>query len=210
MSDGNVRAVKDLNKYIQNSFGTFNKAFIDANPDIPSYVYKQLMGNVFNSMLSALGTPVRALYGNFGGFIAEPVSVFYGALRSGDVQQLRRASHMYFGFADTFQNGFKYMGKMFRKAAVDPQSLRNFTRKDFDTFVTGKELNKEIANAAAKKGELGPQTIQAWGEEMEALSNHPWFRFGPNAMTGFDGFTQATQKIAMDKGKHLMSYNEVS
>ncbi len=201
MSDGNVRAVKDLNKYIQNSFGTFNKAFIDANPDIPSYVYKQLMGNVFNSMLSALGTPVRALYGNFGGFIAEPVSVFYGALRSGDVQQLRRASHMYFGFSDTFQNGFKYMGKMFRKAAVDPQSLRNFTRKDFDTFVTGKELNKEIANAAAKKGELGPQTIQAWGEEMEALANHPWFRFGPNAMTGFDGFTQATQKIAMDKAQ---------
>ena len=36
---------------------------------------------------------------------------------------------------------------------------------------------------------------------MEALSNHPWFRFGPNAMTGFDGFTQATQKIAMDKAQ---------
>ena len=65
------------------------------NPEIPSYVYKQLMGNVFNNMLSALGTPVRALKGNFGGFISEPVSVFYGALRQGDVQQLRRASHMY-------------------------------------------------------------------------------------------------------------------
>ena len=86
MSDGHVRTVKDLNKYIQNTFGTFNKAFIDTTPEIPSYVYKQLMGNVFNSMLSAIGTPVRALYGNFGGFISEPVSVFYGALRSGDVQ----------------------------------------------------------------------------------------------------------------------------
>ena len=92
MSDGHVRTVKDLNHYIQNTFGTWNKAFIDTTPEIPSYVYKQLMGNVFNSMLSALGTPVRAMYGNFGGFIAEPVSVFYGALRSGDVQQLRRAS----------------------------------------------------------------------------------------------------------------------
>ena len=201
MSDGHVRTVKDLNKYIQNTFGTFNKAFIDTTPEIPSYVYKQLMGNVFNSMLSALGTPVRALYGNFGGFISEPVSVFYGALRSGDVQQLRRASHMYFGFADTFQNGLPYMGKMFRKASVDPQSLRNFTRKDFDTFVTGKKLNQEIANAAAKKGEYGPKVIQAWGEELESLANHPWLRFGPNAMTGFDGFTQATQKIAMDKAQ---------
>ena len=201
MSDGNVRAIKDLNKYIQNSFGTWNKAFIDTTPEIPSYVYKQLMGNVFNSMLSAIGTPVRALYGNFGGFISEPVSVFYGALRSGDVQQLRRASHMYFGFTDTFQNGLQYMGKMFRKAAVDPQSLRDFTRKDFDTFVTGKKLNQEIANAAAKKGEYGPQVIQSWGEQLESLANHPWLRFGPNAMTGLDGFTQATQKIAMDKAQ---------
>lgn len=201
MSDGHVRTVKDLNNYIQNKFGTFNKAFIDMNPEIPSYVYKQLMGNVFNSMLSAIGTPVRALYGNFGGFIAEPVSVFYGALRSGDVQQLRRASHMYFGFADTFQNGLPYIGKMFRKAAVDPQSLRDFTRKDFDTFVTGTEFNKEVASAAAKKGEYGPQVIQSWGEELEALANNPWLRFGPNAMTGLDGFTQATQKIAMDKAE---------
>jgi len=201
MSDGHVRTIKDLNKYIQNKFGTFNKAFIDMNPEIESYVYKQLMGNVFNNMLSALGTPVRAMYGNFGGFISEPVSVFYGALRSGDVQQLRRASHMYFGFTDTFQNGLQYMGKMFRKASVDPQSLRDFTRKDFDTFVTGTEFNKEIANAAAKKGEYGPKVIQAWGEELESLANHPWLRFGPNAMTGLDGFTQATQKIAMDKGE---------
>ena len=29
---------------------------------------------------------------------------------------------------------------------------------------------------------------------MEALTNHPWLRFGPNSMTGLDGFTQATQK----------------
>jgi len=201
MSDGNVRTIKDLNKYIQNTFGTWNKAFVDMSPEIPSYVYKQLMGNVFNSMLSAIGTPVRALYGNFGGFIAEPVSVFYGALRSGDVQQLRRASHMYFGFSDTFQNGLPYMGKMFRKASNDPQSLRHFTRKDFDTFVAGKELNQEIASASAKKGEYGPQVIQTWGEELEALANNPWLRFGPNAMTGLDGFTQATQKIAMDKAE---------
>ena len=51
MSDGHVRTVKDLNKHIQNRFGTFNKAFIDTTPEIPSYVYKQLMGNVFNFII---------------------------------------------------------------------------------------------------------------------------------------------------------------
>jgi len=108
---------------------------------------------------------------------------------------------MYFGFTDTFQNGLPYIGKMFRKASVDPQSLRDFTRKDFDTFVTGTEFNKEVASAAAKKGEYGPQVIQSWGEELEALANNPWLRFGPNTMTGLDGFTQATQKLAMDKAE---------
>ena len=45
---------------------------------------RALMANVFNSMLSAFATPIRALTGNFGGFISEPVSVFYVALREGD------------------------------------------------------------------------------------------------------------------------------
>ena len=114
------------------------------------------MGNVFNSMLSAIGTPVKALYGNFGGFIAEPAHVFYGALRSGDALQLRRSAYMYFGFTDTFQQGFKHMGRMFRKAAANPDELKDFTRLDFDRgIVENIELAEEIASAAAKKGEYG-------------------------------------------------------
>ena len=202
MADGNVRTIKDLNNHITQSFGTFNKAFIDTQPEIPSFIYKSFMGNVFNNMLSALGTPVRAMYGNFGGFISEPVSVFYGALREMDVVQLRRASHMYFGFSDTFQQGFKYMGKMFRKAAVSPDDVRDFTRRDFDGgTLSNMKLNEEIAAAAAKKGEHGPESILGWATELDAMGKHPWFRFGPNAMTGLDGFTQATQKVAIDKAQ---------
>ena len=86
------------------------------------------MTNIFNSMLSAIGTPVKAMTGNFGGFIAEPAHVFYGALRSGDLHQLRRASHMYFGFTDTFQKGFAYMGRAFRKAATNPEEIATLFR----------------------------------------------------------------------------------
>lgn len=201
LSDGNVRTIKDINHYISNTFGTWSKAIYDGAPEMPSIVYKSFMSNVFNSMLSAIGTPVKALYGNFGGFISEPASVFYGALRSGDALQLRRASYMYFGFTDTFQQGFKHMGRMFRKAAANPDDLRSFTRQDFDRGIPQNiELAEEIAAAAAKKGEHGPEALLSYHKMMDDLSKSPWFRFGPNAMTGLDGFTEATQKVAQDKG----------
>ena len=201
MADGHVQTIKDLNKYIDNSFGFWKKAIYDPNYKIPSALYKGLMGNVFNNMLSAIGTPVKALYGNFGGFISEPISALYGGLRQGDLKDLRRSSYMYFGFADTFQNGLQYAGKMLRKSAVDPGSLKDFTRKDFN-WKEGIDmtLNNKIAEASAKKGFYGPQSIMSWAEEMQIMADSPWFgRFSPMAMTGMDGFTQATQKIAMDK-----------
>ena len=201
LSDGNVRSIKDINHYISNSFGTWSKAIYDGAPEMPSIVYKSFMGNVFNSMLSAIGTPVKALYGNFGGFIAEPAHVFYGALRSGDAVQLRRASYMYFGLTDTIQKGFSAMGRMYRKAAANPDDLRAFTRQDFDRGIPQNiELAEAVAEASAKKGEYGPEALLSYHREMDAVSKSPWFRFGPNAMTGLDGFTEATQKIAQDKG----------
>jgi len=201
LSDGNVQTIKALNKYIENTLGTYSKAVIDKNYKIPSLVNKALMTNVFNSILSALGTPVKALYGNFGGFISEPVTVMYGALRSGDAVQMRRAAHMYFGFSDTFQNGFNYMGKIFRKASTDPGDLSNIFRADIKLErLQSEAFANEVASAAAKKGEYGPKSILSIYNELQALAEDPVLRFGPNAMTALDGFTEATQKVAQDKG----------
>ena len=55
----------------------------------------------------------------------------YGALRSGDTIQIRRAAHMYFGLTDTLQNGFGYLGKVFRKASETPDELSTMFRKDY-------------------------------------------------------------------------------
>jgi hypothetical protein len=203
MSDGHVRTIKDINKYITNSFGFWNKAFIDKDYKIPGMLYKGLMNNVFNSILSAVGTPVKALYGNFGGFISEPVTAMYGALKAGDLQALKRSQHMYFGFTDTFQQGLKYMGKMARKAAVDPQGLKDFSRKDFQFLYddVNIEFNEKIAEASAKIGEYGPGAILNWYKTLKAFGDSAWQRYSPIAMSGLDGFTQATQKIAMDKAQ---------
>ena len=200
-SEGDVQSIKGLNKYIENTFGSLNKIIVDGAPEIPSLVNKAMMTNIFNSMLSAIGTPLKAMTGNFGGFIAEPAHVFYGALRSGDLHQLRRASHMYFGFTDTFQKGFAYMGRAFRKASTNPEEIATLFREDLRIEkLKGLELAEEIANAAASKGEFGPQSMLSVYKELEAIGGDPVLRFGPNAMTALDGFTEATQKVAQDRG----------
>ena len=203
MSDGHVRTIKDINKYIQNSFGFFNKAFIDKDYKIPGMLYRGLMNNVFNSILSAFGTPFKALYGNFGGFISEPVTAMTGALKRGDVYALRRSAHMYFGFSDTFQQGIKYAGKMTRKAAVDPQGLKDFARKDFNFLYDDVpiEFNEKIAEASAKIGQYGPGAILNWYKALKGFGDSPWMRYSPISMTGMDGFTQATIKISQDKAQ---------
>ena len=200
-SEGDVQSIKGLNKYIENTFGSLNKIIYDGAPEIPSLVNKAMMTNIFNSMLSAVGTPIKAMTGNFGGFIAEPAHVFYGALRSGDLHQLRRASHMYFGLTDTFQKGFSYMGRAFRKASTNPEEIATLFREDLRIEkLKGLELADEIATAAAMKGEYGPQSMLSMYRELEALGGDPVLRFGPNAMTALDGFTEATQKVAQDRG----------
>jgi len=201
MSEGDIQSIKGINNYIQNKFGTFSKIIYDGSPEIPAMVNKALTTNIFNSMLSAIGTPVRALTGNFGGLIAEPAHVFYGALRSGDAQQLRRASWMYFGLTDTFQRGFSYMGTVFRKAATEPDELGSIFRADIKLEKSkNMDLAEEIAAAAAKNNEFGPQALLGLTKELEAMGSNPVLRLGPNTMTALDGFTEATQKVAHDRG----------
>ena len=201
VANGDAKSIKGLNHMIKNNFGVFNKSIIDGDPELPSMLNKALMSNIFNSMLSALATPFRAVFGNLGGLISEPVSVFYGALREGDGIQMKRAAHMYFGFSDTAQKGFKYMGEIFKKASESPENIAHVFRQDLALEeAVNAEFAESIATAAAKNGEYGPQVILNYTNELKALARHPALRFGPNAMTALDGFTEATQKIAQDKG----------
>ena len=201
MSEGNIQSIKSINRYIQNQFGTYSKAIFDSAPEIPSMFNKGLMTNVFNSMLSAIGTPTKAMFGNFGGLIAEPAHVFYGALRTGDVQQLRRGAWMYFGYTDTLQKGFRYMGTIFRKASQTPDELGTLFRADIKAEkIKNLAFAEEVAAAAAKNGEHGPEVVLSLSKELDAIGADPTLRFGPNLMTALDGFTEATQKVAQDRG----------
>lgn len=193
LTDGKVSTIGSLNEYIKNTTGVFRKAIVDGNPDMPSAWTAGLWANIYNSALSAIGTPLRAGFANMSAMVEKPIAISFGALRYGDKATLERASWMYqVGIVDTLQKSFGHMKQVFKKAANDPSSVTyimrdDIARKNEDTI----EVLREFANAKELEGEFGPTAIVNQIELMNELSEHPWLRFGANAMTAFDGFTRA-------------------
>ena len=122
-ADGNIDSLYKMNKVAQNKFATLSKAFIDANPDMPSLVNKQFMSTIFNNTLSAIATPIRALTGNAGGLTSNFVSPMVGSLMSGDLATMKRVWWGHHSMGDTLSRAYKHMGLVYRKAAPDPTKL---------------------------------------------------------------------------------------
>ena len=84
------------------------------------------------------------------------------------------------------------MNEVYKRAAKDPTSVGYVMRDD---IAVKNERSMEILNAFADaeeaRGNLGPAAVVGHIEELQALERHPWLRFGPNAMTAFDGFTRS-------------------
>ena len=202
MTDGNIDTMYKLNNFVRNSLGTIEKAFYDGQPEIPSIINRTQWSIIFNSVLSAFSTPVRALAGNLGGIIGKPASLAVGAMTPGMSDMHRRSFHQYAGITDTLTKAFEHMKVVYRKAATDPTSVGYIMRDD----VAIKEANnlevlKSFAKASEETGEYGPSALISLYESQDALAKHPWLRFGANSMTALDGFNRATFAVAEAKGR---------
>ena len=202
LTDGNIDSMYKLNKFVQNKLGVFSKAFIDGEPEISSIMVKSKLSVIFNSVLSSLGTPFKALTGNTGGIIGKPTSVFAGAIARGDLGTLRRAWHQYAGVTDSFLKGFEHMKVVYRKVSTDPVKFGYIMRDDLAIKeVAELDMLENYAEAASKNGEDGASALLTIYKENEKLAKHPWLRFGANSMTALDGFNRAMYATAEAKGR---------
>ena len=191
-SDGNVDTLAKLHNFVNQSLGNIEKAFIDLQPEIPNQIVQGFWSNIYNSVLSAFSTPIKAFAGNAVLLVQKPISVFAGAAASGDMQTLKRASYQYLAITDTFGKALKHMGSVYSKAARDPSSVSYIMRDD---LAAKNEATMDVlhsfARAAEKNGEDGPLVLYEMANTMQDIANNPWLRFGANAMTALDGFTRA-------------------
>ena len=192
-ADGNIDSLYKMNKVAQNKFASLSKAFIDANPDMPSLVNKQFMSTIFNNTLSAFATPIRALTGNAGGLTSNFVSPMVGSLLSGDLATMKRVMWGHHAMGDTLKRAFAHMGLVYKKAATDPTKLSYVMREDVALKIADDlEWLRAYAQAASKNGEDGPMAMLQLYETLTDIAQDPNLRFGVNAMTALDGFSRSS------------------
>jgi hypothetical protein len=164
--------------------------------------------NVYNSTLSAFATPIKAVVSAGALLIERPVATFAGALMHGDGYTLRRGLYQYSAFTEAMQRGMKYFGETMSRSAKDPTYAGVAGR---DMLIRKNEQQIEILNAyadaKAQKGEYGPQVLMAQVEEIQALADHPWLRFGTRLMQATDGFTQTVVGVAEARGRAFDAIN---
>ena len=190
MTDGNVDSITKLNKYINNSTGVFSKALVDLNPELPSAYMRGFWSNIYNSTLSAFGTPIKAGISNAFLLASRPVNTLAGGLINRDVATIQRGWYQYSGALDTLNKGLDYMKKVFTKAGLDPSIVD--AREGYQLKNEAQlEILERYSDAMALEGDYGAQAMVSILREQEDLANHPWLRFGTRSMQAFDGFTQA-------------------
>ena len=192
LSDGRINTIAKMNEDILNSFTNF-RPIIDPNPDQPNIIAQAVRSNYFNSLLSSAETAAKALVGNIGGLISEPVSYFGGALLHKDMKALQRGWMAYSAVYDTQKKALPYAGRMFAKASQNPNSVKGQSRLDLVIKQEEKlEQYRFIAEQEAARGRSGFKFLVKQYEEMQAMAADPVFRLVPNLFTGFDAWTGAT------------------
>jgi len=193
VTDGKISTVSALNDYIRNTTGVFKKALIDFKPEMPSAWTQGMWANIYNSVLSSVGTPLKAGASNLALMIERPIATFAGSMLHGDTATFRRASYMYnVGMVDTLQKAFSHMKQVYSRAARDPGSVGyimrdDIARKNDDTM----NILRSFADAKETEEMFGPSVLVNQIEAMNDMAEHPWLRFSANAMTAFDGFTRS-------------------
>ena len=205
LTDGNVKTMHQVSiGGLQNSTGVLNKAFIDLEPEIPSLVLKGFWANLYNSTLGAFATPIKAGISNAYLLSEKPIRAFAGALAqtatTGDTTLLRRGWYQYSSMLETLQGSHKYSKQVFKRSALDPYVTEVRDDLGFKNE-QAMELVNMYADAAAQRGEYGPQVMAQIINDQAALANHPWTRFGTRAMQAEDGFTQAMIAVSEAKGR---------
>ena len=191
-TDGNVDTMFKLHSWAADNLATFKKAVYDGTPDVPSIVNKSMFSNIFNSMLSAMGTPAAAGVGNLTGLLGKGIATVTGAVLQGDLARANRAMVAHFALDDTLSKATDHMRLVFRKASNNPKEVSYVMRGDI-AIKEEKGLNalRAWADAAEANGELGGKMMLSIYEDLDALAQDPLLRFGGNSMTAFDGFTKS-------------------
>lgn len=192
LTNGKVDTIDRLNKWFQNSTGTWRKAFIDGEPEVPSVVVQGLWATLYNSVLSSTLTPLKAFTGNLTALFTKPISILGGAAMSGDTATFKRSVVQLGNLGENLQKSLAHFNDILKKSINNPDTVSYAMREDVaiknaDTMM----VLENYAKAKAAEGEYGPQVMVGAAKALQDFNNHPWVRYSANLMTAGDGFVRS-------------------
>ena len=200
LTDGEINTVTKLNNYVRQSTSALQKALIDPQPDIPNIFVQGHFATIYNSILSALGTPIKAGVSSVVLLGERPLATGLAGLgglvrpgtRGTSAKVLKRAWFGYSNLLGGLQKSIPYMNEIFRRSA-NVDDVVNYVGREGSYLRNQRQLEllNSVADAKAANGEFGPKAALAQFEMLEDIAQHPKLRFGQRAMMALDGFTNS-------------------
>ena len=205
-TDGDVDTLHKLHRFTESKIGFLKKAFVDGEPEVPSLIVKGLHGARINSLLAGMA-PARAALGNSMLTFAKPVSVFAGALTTGNGAVFKRAQYTFGGITENMKRGFKVMRNEWNLATKHPEEAMMRGRIDMQMEkMEHMEYMDTIAKGWEAEGEIGKVAMWKMAKGLTWWNKQPIVRFGTNALYAIDGFTNSFMASGMARAR---AYDEL-
>jgi hypothetical protein len=193
VTDGRVFDIMTVNSSLQKSFGQNPLNMLKTmDSEMPNLIGQATRANMYNSMFSPVAAPAKALVGNIGGIIDEPVSYFAGAFLRQDWKGIKDGFYAYRAIGDIKRKAMPMMGQLYEKAAQNSPDIVQSTDLEY-ILRTDRKLNafRELAAAERTKGNIGIGIMVDEYIMLQDMANDPVMKFASNGMTGLDGMPQA-------------------
>lgn len=193
-TDGNVNTMSAMMNELDNSLGSWTKAFKDGSPEIPQLVLQRLAGTAFNTILSGFKTVGNVFIGNLGGLLDFQVNTAVGSMFIGKegkaVMNANRAALS--GMLDTGSKTMEHTANQAWKIFNDKDFADKAMRPDLYMESERKlEALESLVDAAAADGFEGPRMAFNQMKTLEDLQRSNVFRFVPNLMATADAASSA-------------------
>jgi|GEM_PF-5067524 len=182
LSGGSVTTMDDALRWVQvqNKGGRFK------GQNYRSGIRIQAKGLFYNSVLSSLRTPIKAIFGT--NFIAllRPFQAYVGAALQGNKKEMVIAAAQFSGMGDMFTEGLK-MFKHNWELGINRKAQSYAAKYNFETSTQEfKQIGKfvEMYGTDSEKMWYGVANI------MLDFNNSPWVRYSQNAMGAGDALAR--------------------
>ena len=189
---GDANTLGKMTAHLEQRYGVLGKAFVDKNPQVASFLIKEIESIRYNSVLFGKAI-LNAGFGNGLSLVLKPMSQLAGSVIEGG---LKENMFVYGGFVENWQRGFQAFTKDWNLVTSDPSSLARTARPDLARLYKDNaefEATQQAMEALYNSGDrfdLGRVAAYNVTKVLSNINKSNIARFGVNAMTALDGLTK--------------------